>query len=121
MPVLIADDDPVARKALAMMLTHAGLEVDEADGGSRGVELFARGSYDVVVSDLDMPDMDGVELARRIRQMNPGIEIYAFSGSSGTLLMDEARSVFTRVFAKPMEMTRLVAEVTAYCSSLASH
>jgi CheY-like chemotaxis protein len=120
MSILIADDNSVARRALALMLTHAGFAVDEADGGNMGVQLFARGSYDLVISDLDMPDMDGVELARRIRQMNPGIEIYAFTGSSGTMLMDEARTVFTRVFAKPAEMTRLVAEVKAYCSALAA-
>lgn len=119
MSVLIADDDPVARKALLVMLRHAGLEVDETDGGNACLERFMSGSYDLVISDLDMPDMHGVELARRLRACSPDQELYAFSGSSGTMLMDEARKVFTKVFDKPSDMTRIVAEAGAYCASVA--
>ncbi len=119
MAVLIADDDPVARKALLVLLRHAGLHVDEADDGNACLELFMRGSYDLVISDIDMPGMNGVELARRLRDYNPDQEMYAFSGSSGTMLMEEAREVFTRVFKKPSEMTGLVARAAAYCSSVA--
>lgn len=118
MAILIADDNAVARAALMLMLRRAGFEVEEADGGNACIEKFESGSYDLVISDIDMPDMDGVQVARHLRRMSPDIELYAFSGSSGTMLLDEASEVFTKVFSKPMELTRLVAQASAYCSSL---
>jgi len=120
MSVLIADDNAVARKALRIMLEHAGFEVAEAQGGNECLQLFAEGDYDLVISDLDMPDLDGLEVAKALRRINPDIELYAFSGSSGTMLMDEAGTVFSRVFNKPSQMTALVAQASAYCSSLIS-
>lgn len=120
MSVLIADDDVAVRRTILLMLQHAGLEVDATSGGNECIRRFMTGSYDLVISDLDMPDLNGVEVARRLRYFNPQIELYAFSGSSGTMLMDEAKTIFNRVFRKPLEITSLVAEASAYCSSLAT-
>lgn len=119
MPILIADDDPVARTALLLMLRHNGLDVVETDGGNACLEQYMTGSFDLVISDLDMPDMHGVELARRLRAINPDLTMYAFSGSSGTRLMDDAKTVFTKVFRKPIEITSLVSEALEHCSSAA--
>lgn len=121
MSILIADDDAVARKALMLQLRHVGFDVEEADDGNACLEKYLSGSFDLVISDIDMPDMNGVELAKHLRRLKPDIELYAFSGSSGTALLDEAKKVFTKVFRKPIEMTSIVAEASAYSSSLSSH
>ena len=65
--VLIVDDNSVNRKILARQLELAGASVDSAAGGEEALDLWCRGAYDLVLADLQMPTMDGFELARRLR------------------------------------------------------
>jgi CheY-like chemotaxis protein len=66
--VLVVDDNSVNRKILARQLELAGASTDSAAGGEEALELWRTGGYDLVLADLQMPTMDGFELARRIRQ-----------------------------------------------------
>jgi signal transduction histidine kinase/CheY-like chemotaxis protein len=66
--VLVVDDNSVNRKILARQLELAGASTDSAAGGEEALELWRKGGYDLVLADLQMPTMDGFELARRIRQ-----------------------------------------------------
>jgi signal transduction histidine kinase/CheY-like chemotaxis protein len=65
--VLVVDDNSVNRKILARQLELAGASTDSASGGEEALELWRTGGYDLVLADLQMPTMDGFELARRIR------------------------------------------------------
>ncbi|MDI1285938.1 MAG: ATP-binding protein [Reyranella sp.] len=65
--VLVVDDNSVNRKILARQLELAGASIDTAAGGEEALDLWRRGAYDLVLADLQMPTMDGFELARRIR------------------------------------------------------
>ena len=65
--VLVVDDNSVNRKILARQLELAGASTDAASGGEEALELWRTGRYDLVLADLQMPTMDGFELARRIR------------------------------------------------------
>ncbi len=65
--VLVVDDNSVNRKILARQLELAGATTDSAAGGEEALELWRTGGYDLVLADLQMPTMDGFELARRIR------------------------------------------------------
>ncbi|MBX9945724.1 MAG: response regulator [Reyranella sp.] len=65
--VLVVDDNSVNRKILARQLELAGASTDSASGGEEALELWRRGTYDLVLADLQMPTMDGFELTRRIR------------------------------------------------------
>jgi signal transduction histidine kinase/CheY-like chemotaxis protein len=65
--VLVVDDNSVNRKILARQLELAGASTDAAAGGEEALELWRTGQYDLVLADLQMPTMDGFELARRIR------------------------------------------------------
>src|SRR5665811_1042268 len=62
--VLVIDDQRNMRTTLAMMLRSNGFEVDEAANGENGKELGAAGAYDVVITDLRMGDIDGIEVLR---------------------------------------------------------
>jgi signal transduction histidine kinase/ActR/RegA family two-component response regulator len=66
--VLVVDDNSVNRKILARQLELAGASTDAAAGGEEALDLWRKGSYDLVLADLQMPSMDGFELARRIRE-----------------------------------------------------
>ena len=65
--MLVVDDNSVNRKILARQLELAGASTDAASGGEEALELWRTGRYDLVLADLQMPTMDGFELARRIR------------------------------------------------------
>ena len=66
--VLVVDDNSVNRKIMARQLELAGASTDAAAGGEEALELWRKGAYDLVLADLQMPTMDGFELARRIRE-----------------------------------------------------
>src|ERR671921_31740 len=67
MKVLVVDDDRSLRDALRRALSLAGYEVDLAEGGQHGLTRIATGSPDAVVLDVGMPDIDGLEVCRRLR------------------------------------------------------
>jgi DNA-binding response OmpR family regulator len=73
MKILIVDDDPVSRKLLRNYLEKWGYEVAQAEDGAAGWALFQTDDFPLVIADWMMPEMDGVELVRRIRaQERPG-------------------------------------------------
>jgi len=76
MQVLIADDDPVARELLRSALEETGYEVVVATDGRQAIDILMRGSCRLVVSDWEMPEMDGIELCRAIRSGELGRYVY---------------------------------------------
>ena len=68
MRILFVDDDAVMRKIFLLMLQRAGFEVDVAEDGLTGVEMWEKGAYDIVLMDVQMPRMDGFEATIAIRE-----------------------------------------------------
>jgi CheY-like chemotaxis protein len=66
--VLVVDDNSVNRKILARQLELAGASTDVAASGEEALQLWRKGGYDLLLADLQMPTMDGFELAQRIRE-----------------------------------------------------
>jgi DNA-binding response OmpR family regulator len=66
--VLVIEDDPTTREVLRRYLTRAGLEVVEADNGTGGLDAFTHGSPDLVILDLMLPGIDGLDVCERIRR-----------------------------------------------------
>jgi two-component system chemotaxis response regulator CheY len=94
MRVLLIDDDPACRRAARMMLERSGFEVAEAADGADGLKAFRQGGADVVLCDLFMPDVDGLEVIRRLREEAPAARVVAVSGggnSGDADLLDVAR------------------------------
>ncbi len=73
--ILVVDDQRNMRTTLAMMLRGSGYDVDEAGDGTKGAELGATGAYDVVLTDLRMGSVDGIEVLRIIKQKMPMTEV----------------------------------------------
>jgi len=68
MRILVVDDDPVISKVFALMLQRADFEVDIAEDGLIGVEMWEKGNYDLVLMDVQMPRMNGFEATSAIRE-----------------------------------------------------
>ena len=65
--VLVVDDEPAIRQVLAAHLGSSGCSVSQAGNGGEAIERLAKGDIDVVISDIKMPDFNGIELVRRAR------------------------------------------------------
>jgi PAS domain S-box-containing protein len=79
--VLIAEDHPVNMSIAKRFLQKWGIEVTEAVNGKEAVEQFKKGTFDLLLIDLEMPEMDGVTAMREIRKLNPEIPVIAFTAA----------------------------------------
>lgn len=78
--ILVVDDDALVLEALGDLLEHEGYTVLKASSGRSGVTLYRENDPDLVVSDILMPKMDGIEFIREIRRISPTQSILAISG-----------------------------------------
>ena len=117
--ILIIDDNALALSAPRLMLTRAGHRVVEAANGRDGVLLQQRCPAELVVTDILMPEMDGIKLIRELRNLSPRPKIIAISGGgfaeSEKLLEVAGKLGADATFAKPLdrgEFLQTVASLT---------
>ena len=84
MRVLLVEDDPTTSRSIELMLTHANLNVYATDLGEEGVDLAKLYDYDLILLDLDLPDMDGHEVLRQLRLARVETPILILTGSDDT-------------------------------------
>jgi CheY-like chemotaxis protein len=106
--VLLVEDDPDTREMYSEYLSYAGLDVTKASTGRRALQSIRQRAPDVVVTDIAMPEMDGLELSRRLRSEAPtrDVPIIAVSGQGAT---EHARQAGADVVLdKPCELDTLL-------------
>jgi len=112
--VLVVDDERVIADTLAIILNQSGFDAAAVYTGSDAVERARKEKPDLVISDVIMPDMNGIEAAIRIRQMLPGCKILLFSGQAATAdLLEKARlqGHEFEILAKPVHPQDLLAKL----------
>jgi CheY-like chemotaxis protein len=109
--ILMVDDEPRLREGMAEYLEHYGHEVRVATNGLEAVKALRDFSADVVVTDINMPDMDGIELVMALRETSSGIGVIAISGGGlfeKGMLLDSASALGADVtLQKPLDLDQL--------------
>ncbi len=78
--ILIIDDEDELRSMLRQMLEQAGYEVTEAVNGAEGIQLYEQDTHDLIITDIIMPEKEGVETIIALRRADPDLPIIAISG-----------------------------------------
>ena len=86
--ILLIDDDMLARDMLRQMLERAGYDVVEAVGGREGLQHYQATAIDLIITDILMPDQDGLETIQELRRLDPEAKIIAISGGGQSRLLD---------------------------------
>ena len=107
--VLAIDDEPAMTEWLKILLEHAGYEVRTALIGTRGEEIFRTWHPDAVVTDMMLPDVDGIELVRKFKQLDPEAEVIVVTGQGNIPRSVEAVKAGAFDFLeKPIDADRLL-------------
>jgi CheY-like chemotaxis protein len=113
--ILVIDDDALVLDTIVQVLQDVGYHVSGASNGLEGISIFRSGHPDLVITDIIMPVMEGIEVIRAMRREQPTVKIIAISGGgrSGPLnYLDIARSLGANdVIAKPFDADDLVQRV----------
>lgn len=110
--VLVVDDETGVRKFFRLALEQAGYEVTEAENGKQALEQALAGRVDLLITDLVMPEKEGIETIRALRRQAPGIGIIAVSGAFGGMFLSTARMLGADVvLSKPVDAELLLAKV----------
>jgi CheY-like chemotaxis protein len=109
--ILVVDDDAMIRTLLRAVLEREGYEVSEAINGADGLQQYQATLPDLVITDLQMPVMDGFQLLQELQRMAPPPAVIAISGDQHTLM--QARALTPYTFAKPLPLQQLLATVRA--------
>ncbi len=107
--ILLIDDEKSIRKTLKEILEYEGYVVDEAQDGAEGLRMIQEGDYDIVLCDIKMPKMDGMEVLEKANQSNPDVPFIMISGHGTLETAVEAvkKGAFDYV-AKPPDLNRLL-------------
>ncbi len=110
--ILLADDDHQVRSMLKLTLERAGHEIVEAEDGAQAVQRFSSSSIDLVITDIVMPEKEGIETIMELRSINPQVKIIAISGG-GRINPDDYLSWARRfgvlhTFTKPVDRHQLL-------------
>jgi CheY-like chemotaxis protein len=108
--ILLVEDEAISRYAFAQILRSVGHEVREAANGDEALTLLDKHPFDVVITDLVMPGLDGFALVARIRQKWPNTPIVLMSGYTAAYAA-EALDGSTEFISKPIDPPVLVATV----------
>ena len=109
--ILLAEDDQVMREYLTRALERSGYAVAAVDRGTAAIPLLESESFDLLLTDIVMPEMDGIELARRAAELVPGLRVMFITGFAAVTLKAGREMPNARVLSKPFHLRDLVAEV----------
>jgi len=109
--ILLAEDETAMREYLVRALEKSGYEVTSVDCGSKAVPLLEEENFDLLLTDIVMPEMDGIELARHCNKVSPRTQVMFITGFSGVALRAGNAVPHAKILSKPFHLRDLVLEV----------
>ena len=115
--ILIIDDEPYVRDTLRQLLEFEGYEIDSAQDGREGLSKVRENTYDLIITDIVMPEQDGLEVLMTLRRERPDAVVVAMSGGGQQGVMDylpvAAGLGAIRTLSKPFQRAELLEVVRA--------
>jgi two-component system cell cycle response regulator CpdR len=112
MKILLAEDDNDMRRFLAKALQNAGYDVAPFDNGLSAYHRLREEPFELLLTDIVMPEMDGIELARRATELDPDIKVMFITGFAAVALNPDSKAPpDAKVLSKPFHLRDLVNEV----------
>lgn len=112
--VLVVEDDDLLRECIVELFEMSGARVQGCASGPEGLKFLASSQYDVLISDLRMPGMDGLEMIERLRAMAVKQPLVFICTGNSEFSLDQFTALnVIEVFRKPFEGARMVATVAA--------
>ena len=109
--ILLAEDEEAMRTYLARALQNAGYTVVAVDRGTAALPLLENDSFDLLLSDIVMPERDGIELAQRCAEISPKTKVMFITGFAAVTLKASREAPQAKVLSKPFHLRDLVLEV----------
>ncbi len=113
MRILLIDDEQMVRKIVRKMLERSGHDITEAENGRLGLEQLKTGTFELVITDIIMPEMEGVETLMMVREQYPDIKVIAMSGGGRTgnidFLSTAEKLGASAILHKPFTLSALAA------------
>ena len=109
--ILLAEDEEAMRAYLHRALEKAGYEVVSVDRGTDALPLLENEHFDLLLSDIVMPEMDGIELAQRCAEVRPRTKVMFITGFAAVTLKAAKEAPQAKLLSKPFHLRDLVLEV----------
>ena len=109
--ILLAEDEAAMRTYLTRALENAGYEVVAVDRGTAALPLLTEQTFDLLLSDIVMPEMDGIELAQHCADVSPSTKVMFITGFAAVSLKASREAPQAKILSKPFHLKDLVLEV----------
>ncbi|TPW29947.1 cell cycle two-component system response regulator CpdR [Pararhizobium mangrovi] len=112
MNILLAEDDEDMRRFLVKALERAGYDVTAHDNGASAYDALREQPFSLLLTDIVMPEMDGIELARRASELDPDLKVMFITGFAAVALNPDSQAPKdAKILSKPFHLRDLVNEV----------
>lgn len=106
--MLLVEDDETIRYTLSLVLKKRNFEIKEVESAEKALKMIENENFDYLISDVELPEMDGIQLAEKIRIKNPDIKIVLMTAIPLKEKLEKSEKMKIKMFIKPFEIEKLV-------------